>query len=219
MSLLAELAHAPPMSLDLEALLPLYAVDALEGDDAASLEAMIAQAPHLQPELAALRDSTHEVVQALTPIEPPPHLVVRLMASIGHGPYDQLATRFAALFDLGIDRARELLGWIHDPGKWHPATPGVSLIHFRGGPSHVGADCGIIRIAPGSWFPWHAHVGEEVTLFLAGTARDHEGTLHVAGGELVQTATTAHDFSSVGESDLVFAVRYRGVDFAAKKPQ
>lgn len=206
------------MTLDLDLLLPLYALGLLEGEERESLERAVASEPYLQRELAAYRDGAHGLAGALSPIAPPAHLPARLLAATGGGPLDGFAARFAAMFDLAVERGRELLGWIHDPGKWHPATPGVSLIHFRGGPAHAGADCGVIRIVPGTSFPWHAHQGEELTLFLAGTARDHDGVLYQPGDTLVQAPGTAHEFTSIGDTDMLFAVRYRGVDFAAKKP-
>lgn len=168
--------------------------------------------------LDPLPDELHALVAVLAPVAPPAHLLARLLASTGGGPFEAFAARFAAMFDLAVDRARELLGWIHDPGKWQPALPGTALLHFRGGPAHAGADCGVIRIAPGTRFPWHAHEGEEESLFLAGVARDHAGVLHTPGSTLVQAAGSAHEFESIGDEDLIFAVRYRGVDFAAKKP-
>lgn len=206
------------MTLDLETLLPLYALGLLDEAEAHAVEHALAGDPERARALAALRAGTHELAGALVPQAPPPHLRDRLMAAAGGGPFERFADRFAAMFDVVADRARELLGWIHDPGKWHPATPGVALIHFKGGPATVGADCGVIKVASGTSFPWHAHKGEEVTLFLAGVGRDHLGVIHTAGGELIQEVGSAHDFTSIGEGDLVFAVRYRGVDFAAKRP-
>jgi hypothetical protein len=206
------------MTLDVQTMLPLYALGVLDADEARRLEEALADDPRLRRDLALLREGLHDLPRALAPHAPPAHLLERLLASSGGGPFEKFAGGIMKLFDVAIDRAREILGLIHDPGKWHPATPGVALIHFRGGPAHVGADCGIIKVAPGTGFPWHAHKGEEVTLFLAGVGRDHAGVIHVAGGELEQVPGRAHDFTSIGDEDLIFAVRYRGVDFAAKKP-
>lgn len=206
------------MRPDAASLLPLLALDALDGDEAREVERAVAADPALAGELAALRAALHDVPGALAPVAPPAHLRARLLAAAGGGPFEAFAERFARLFDVAAGRARELLGWIHDPAKWHPAMPGMTLLHFQGGPATAGADCGVIKLAPGTAFPWHAHHGEEVSLFLAGVGRDHLGVLHTAGGELVQEPGTAHEFTAIGDEDLIFAVRYRGVDFAAKKP-
>ena len=206
------------MSIDLPTLLPLYALGALAEDEARLIEEAVARDPKLQHELVAHRQAAHALIAGLAPIAPPPYLLERLLASVGGGRFERFADRFAAMFDVATARARELLGWIHDPAKWHPATPGVALIHFRGGPAHVGADCGVIKLAIGTSFPWHAHNGEELTLFMGGVARDHAGAVYQPGDELVQAIGSAHEFTSVGDDELIFAVRYRGVDFSAKRP-
>lgn len=83
------------------------------------------------------------------------------MASVGAGRFEAFAQRFADLVDVGIARAREILGLIERPATWEHPLPGVHLVHFNGGPACAAADCGFVRLAPGGTFPWHAHRGEK----------------------------------------------------------
>lgn len=122
------------------------------------------------PDDPALRDALADLAWALVAVAPRPQLRDRLLAAAGGGRLEPFTSRLAALFDLGLDRAREVLAWVEDPHRWLPAVPGVALVHVRGGPAVAGADCGLVRVAPGVGFPWHAHHAEERTLFVAGSA-------------------------------------------------
>ena len=81
------------------------------------------------------------------------------MASVGAGPLERFAARFAALFDVTVDRAREILGLIERAASWETPAPGVGLVHFDGGPACAAADCGFVRLAPGTAFPFHTARG------------------------------------------------------------
>jgi quercetin dioxygenase-like cupin family protein len=169
-------------------------------------------------EVAAYAAAAASLADGLAIVEPPAHVRARLMAALGDGRFEAYVARFAALYDLAAERARELLSWIESPSKWLPATPGVRLIHFRGGGLHATADCGVLRVAPGTSFPWHSHSGEEHSLFLAGAGRDHNGRVYLPGDELILDVGTAHDFSTISDDELIIAVRYHGVDFTAQRP-
>lgn len=180
--------------------------------------AAIADDPAAVAEAAALAQAAAALTELLSPVAPGAHVRARLLAAVGGGPLERFAARFAAMYDLAIERAREVLGWVDDPRAWHQPFPGMQFAVFRGGAAHAGADCGLLRVAPGAAFPWHAHTSEEMSLFLAGAGRDHDGTLYVAGDELVLPAGSAHDFHTVSAEPLIIAVRHRGVDFAARRP-
>lgn len=188
---------------DVRALLPLYALGALDPDEAAAVERAVAGDPALAVELATYRDAAPALVE---PVAPPPAIKARLLASIGGGPLERFSTRMAAIFDLGIDRAREVLGLVERPASWDTAAPGIHLLHFAGGPACASADCGMVRLADGTTFPPHVHLGEEVSLILAGRLRDHEGRELAAGDELVQVVGTSHHITAIG-GDCLFATR------------
>ena len=151
------------------------------------------------------------------PAVPGSEVKTRLMASVGAGRFERFAARMATLFDVTIDRARELLGLAERGASWEAPIPGIGLVHFDGGPACATADCGFVRIAPGCTFPWHTHRGEEVSVILTGTLRDHEGRLLRPGDELVQASGSQHDISCHGDEEVIFVARaFGGIDVANK---
>jgi anti-sigma factor RsiW len=192
------------MMADLRELLPLYALGILEPDEAERVERAVAGDPELARELTSYRDATSDLI---VPVAPAPEVKARLLASVGAGRFERFADRMAQLFDVTVDRARELLGLIERPASWEPGIPGISLVHFDGGPAYAAADCGYIRLAPGAVFPLHGHRGEEVSLILAGQLRDSTGRVLSPGDELVQAEGTSHDLTCLGDTDCIFAAR------------
>lgn len=220
-------------------LLALHALDALDADDAARVEAAVAADPALARELDALRAAAAAIAGELPVVAPPAGVKARLEASLDAltrpGRLDRFAARLAALFDVTVDKARMMLAWIDQPdqpdrahpgqpggaARWEAMAPGVSLMHLPAGPACAGADCGFVRLEPGTTFPWHAHDGEEVTVVLQGRARDADGTALAPGAEMVLGASTAHDFHAegeVGDEPYIFAVRVFGVRFDVARP-
>jgi putative transcriptional regulator len=195
---------------DVKELIPLHALGMLEPDEAAEVERAVAADPRLAAELAGYRDAASLIAVLVTP---PPDIKARLLASAGGGPFERFSARFAQLFDVTVEKARELLGLAERPASWETPVPGVGLVHFAGGPACATADCGLIRIEPGCTFPWHTHRGEEISLMLAGTCRDSSGRLLQPGDELVQAAGTQHDIRAEGDGPVIFAARaFDGID-------
>ncbi len=184
---------------DVRELLPLYALGELADDEAAAVERAIEADPSLASEL----DRYLELIA----VKPPADLAARLLASAGGGRFERFAPRVAALFDVTIDRARELLGRVEHAGAWEQPVPGVSLIHVDGGPACAAADCGFVRIAPGCKFPWHTHRGEEVSVILSGAMRDHDGKVLRAGDELVHQEATQHELAAEGDEAVIYVAR------------
>jgi putative transcriptional regulator len=196
--------------MNVRELLPLHALGALEPDEAKLVEQAVAADPALAAELASYRDAAASIGPA---VAPPADIKDRLLASVGGGRFDTYSARFAQLFDVTVDKARELLGLIERPASWDNPLPGIGLVHFAGGPACAAADCGFIRIAPGCTFPWHTHRGEEVSIILTGSLRDHTGRLLHAGDELVQATGTQHDITAIGDRELIFAARaFNGIE-------
>src|SRR5262249_28745036 len=147
------------------------------------------------------------LVDGVTPVAPSPQVQAQLMASVGAGRFERFADRIAKMFDLTLDRARELFGLTERASSWERPIPGVGLIHFDGGPACATADCGFIRISPGGTFPWHTHRGDELSVIVAGTLRDHEGKLYGPGDELFQPAGSQHEITAEGNEDVIFIAR------------
>ena len=191
-------------------LLPLYAVNALAADEAAEVE----RAVEADPTLAAELDS---YISLIAPITPSPDVKARLLASAGGGRFERFADRMAKLFDVTVDRARELLGLVERAASWENPMPGISLIHFDGGPACAAADCGFVRIAPGCTFPWHTHRGEEINVILAGTLRDSTGKVLQAGDELVQPENTQHDLTAADDEVIYVARAMNGIEVSGPR--
>ena len=58
---------------------------------------------------------------------------------------------------------------------------GVLVAHVPNGPATEGAIVGFIKLAPGTSFPTHTHLGDETVLVVQGAFRDSEGEEARAG--------------------------------------
>lgn len=201
------------MTTDVRELLPLYALGILEPDEAAVVERAVAQDPALAAELASYQDSASLLVM---PVTPAPEVKTRLLASVGGGRFAHFAARLASLYDVTVDKARELLGLIERPASWEQEQGGISLVHFAGGPAYAAADCGFVRLEPGAIFPPHKHLGEEASIVLEGHVRDAaSGRLLGPGDELIQAEGTEHHLVCEGTEPCVFAARaMNGIEVA-----
>jgi putative transcriptional regulator len=196
------------MTGDVRELLPLYALGVLDADEVSAVEREVARDTALAAELAAYRQ-TSDAVRLSIEVVPPPEVKVRLMASVGAGRFDAFAARMARMFDVTVDRARELLGLIERPASWIPqVVPGISFVEFEGGPTVAGADCGFVRLAPGAVFPPHTHLGEEMTTILTGRVHDVANDRMIGPGEdYVRDEGTTHYLVCVGNEDCIYATR------------
>ncbi len=204
--------------INLEELLPLYALGALDPEDARAVERALVERPDLATEVDAFRETAAELFVLAEPVRPSPHVKHRLMSALTGGRFAGLAAAFAKIFDVTAEKGRELLAWIEDPTKWEPMNPLAQVIHFPAGPACVGADTGFVRVAPGGTFPYHAHGGSEVSLILAGSAVTSDGKVLRAGDEVSEEAGTAHDLTNTGDEDFIYASRVYGVDYNVTKP-
>jgi putative transcriptional regulator len=196
---------------DIRELIPLYAIGALDGDEAAAVE----RAVEADPALAAELDSYLSLIPAATPGA---DVEARLLASVGGGRFETYSSRMAKLFDVTVDRARELLALMERKSSWENPVPGIHLVHFDGGPAYAAADCGFVRIDPGCTFPWHTHRGEEVVVVLHGTVRDNvSGTTYQAGDEILQAEGSSHDLVAGDDGALYVARAMNGIEVSGQR--
>jgi hypothetical protein len=197
------------MTADVRELLPLYALGILEADEARIVEHALETDAALAGALAEYQQTTDALGAAIQPVTPSLHVKERLMAAVGGGRFESYSARMARLFDVTVDRARELLALIERPGSWIPqVVPGISLVHFDGGPAAAAADCGFVRLTPGTMFPPHTHLGEEAVTVLSGKIEDVTNhVICVAGDDYVQAEGTSHYLVCVGTEDCIFASR------------
>ena len=201
------------MITDVRELLPLYALGILDPDEANVVERAVANDAALAAELASYQASADLLV---VPARPAPDVHTRLLASIGQGRFEKFSARISTLYDVTVERARELLALIERPASWNQEAGGISLVHFDGGARYAAADCGFIRLEPGAVFPPHKHLGEEASMVLQGQVRDaSSGRLLGPGDELVQAEGSEHHLICEGTEPCIFAARaMNGIEVA-----
>jgi putative transcriptional regulator len=205
-----------------------HALGALDVDEAAALDRALDGDPALLDEYSALVEASARLADAshhASPSAAASLTAVRSRLFDDAGParapglFERFGERFAAIFDVSMARARELIGLVDDPLAWEPGPgPGSWLIHFEGGPACAGADNGFVKLAPGVRFPWHRHDGHEHNLILAGIGEDSLFGRAMPGDEPCADGATEHDFTALGDEPYLFAVRVFGVDFDIQKP-
>jgi len=200
------------MMTDIRELIPLYALGALDDDEARAVE----RAVESDASLAAELDS----FLALAPVAvPSPDVKARLLASAGAGPHESFVDRMSKLVGVTLDRSRELLALIERKTSWETPVPGmgVHLVHFDGGPAYAAADCGFVRIEPGCTFPWHKHRGEEVNLILSGSVRDDQGNTYGPGDVITQVQGSEHSLTAGDEGALYVARAMDGIEINGQR--
>jgi hypothetical protein len=194
-------------------LLEEYVLGQLSQADERELLAALARSPELQRELAGLREIAAASLN-VGELRPRPQARAALLRAV-----DGAERRFAfvpdlvKLFDLGAERVRELLRLIDDATQWEAGPmPGISVMHFDGGPNALAADNGFVRLAAGLKFPMHRHLGNEVNYVLEGALRDGDGTLYLPGEGIVKNIDTPHEFSVPDAADALIAVSQDGFE-------
>jgi quercetin dioxygenase-like cupin family protein len=139
----------------------------------------------------------------------------RLFARIGgRDRFLPFLDRLISLFDLPEDDTRREIDAVMDPqAEWESLAPGCTFRDFDGGPALGEAHAGLVRVAPGSSFPSHRHIGEERTLVLQGRVADEHGNEYRAGDLIVMADGTEHELRAVGDQEVVYASVVIALDF------
>jgi putative transcriptional regulator len=169
-------------------------------------EAHLADCARCAGELAGVRETLGALPLALEPALPPPALRVRLLAEVtGPSRFAAFIDRVAEMLDVAAERARAMLADLVDATRWQPGfSPGMELVHVHGGPRVAHAITGFVRMAPGTRFPLHKHVGAERVIVLQGAFRDSDGSVYRAGDETSMGPGSEHEFEAIGDVDLVY---------------
>ncbi len=78
---------------ELQELLPVYVLNALEGDDAQAVQAHLADCETCRRELSALREITADLAQGAAAVEPPAALLSRLLRAVRPSPLQVVIPR------------------------------------------------------------------------------------------------------------------------------
>jgi putative transcriptional regulator len=199
------------MSAHVDDVLADYASGTLAAEEAARIEEHLKGCNRCQRELAVLDEVYASLALALPPVPPPADLRRRILHEAERGGrFEAVYARVAGVLDVAREKARELLAWIDDPGRWGPGPAGVQLIHLPGGPAVAGANCGFVRMAAGSHFPLHRHGGPEHVLVLQGGFLDDDGRVYQRGDEAWKPAGSEHQFDALPDCDLIYLVVLEG---------
>jgi quercetin dioxygenase-like cupin family protein len=182
-------------------LLPEFARDALGADQKPDEERALVEA------FAALS-------AGLEPVQPSSEARARLLAAVSEERHAPFFERLSRLFDLGVERVREIMALADDPASWEPGPmPGVMLMHFGGGPAVATADVGLVRIEAGFAFPRHRHLGTERALIIEGGYADDSGKQYRPGDVHEMHEGTVHSYKVFDSGPMMLAlVLYTGID-------
>jgi quercetin dioxygenase-like cupin family protein len=180
---------------------------------ASDLPELVREALVQEPELdraseAELADALALLALSLDPAAPSAGARARLLAEIDRGPWPELQPAMGRLFDLGAEAVRALGQRARDVAEWVAGpVPGSSLLHLTGGPRVALADSGLVRVEPGVEFPWHKHIGTEISLILQGMLIESTGRVFRPGDVHELGAGSEHGFRiPPGEQACVFGV-------------
>jgi hypothetical protein len=195
-----------------------YVLELVTPSERRRIDALVASSPELQAEVRAAREALGLVAEAQGGMRPSPGGRNRLLAALETGArYAPFVADLCASFDLGESRIRELCDQIDLPSAWEAGPiPGISVMHFAGGPNVVAPDTGFVRLPRGLQFPYHRHVGHEINYVIEGAMRDGDGSLYLPGEAIVMEPGTAHEFSIPDDADALIAVVQAGFEFIPK---
>lgn len=200
----------------LELLVDDFVLGTLSPEETADAEARLATDPAFAAAVANARETYGLLGLALEPVAPAAAVRERLLGSVAStNRFERFAATVARLMDIAVDKATELLAAIDDAASWEPSPfPATRLYHLQGGPTLANAIVGFIEIQPGTRFPDHKHLGDEVVLVLQGSLQDEDGSIARTGDEVPKAAGTSHYFTVLDGPPLIYlTVTMEGVAF------
>jgi anti-sigma factor ChrR (cupin superfamily) len=144
---------------------------------------------------------------------PSPDVRARVLESVSKtNRFEMFAARVAELIDVGVEKARALLGNIDDATMWVATrVPGVFSYDLPVGPAAADAVVGFVRIRPGDVFPDHEHMGDEANLVLQGSAVDATGRILRRGDLVRMSLGTHHELRARSGPDFIYlGVAHKG---------
>ena len=193
-----------------------YVLDTANPAERTAIDRARRESPALRTQLRALENEFSDLALALPAAAPPPALRDRLLATVAEtNRFERFQHQIAKCIDVSVAEASRLLAGIDRPESWVPGLiDGMELYHLEGGPQVAGAISGFIRLAAGTRFPQHRHLGEETIVVVQGQLREDDGQLFSPGEVATMSAGSEHAFSVPDGPDLIYLlVVFEGVDF------
>jgi hypothetical protein len=160
----------------------------------------------MSTELADVSAGDLELLAAvLEPSTLAPDWRQRLLACLTHeGRFDRFVPNVAELLAVERSVAGQYLDLLGQPNRWVPGLlSGMSLIHLEQGQAIGPAIAGFVRLASGTEFPEHQHIGQESVLIIQGSY-DDSGRIARPGDRVVMPAGSSHSFVVRPGPDLVY---------------
>jgi putative transcriptional regulator len=157
------------------------------------------------------------VAVTLAPVRPSAGARERLVAAISASSarFAPFFDRLSHIFDLRVARVEEIMARVTDRASWEPGPlPGLTVMHFEGGPRCAAADVGLVRLAPGFSLPRHRHRSIETAMILEGGYREDTGRVYLPGDVHEMAAGTVHGYRVFDDRPCLLAlVLFEGVEF------
>lgn len=108
-----------------------------------------------------------------------------LSAARRRNPIEQFVSRIALILDISKKSAEHAIERLSDDEAWHATSlPGVELMNVEAGSELEDCMTAFVKIEPGSGFPEHEHLGDELLLLLQGSCVDSERNERLEAGSL-----------------------------------
>jgi putative transcriptional regulator len=197
----------------LDDILPELLLGTVDASTRQAAEQHLAGCERCRAEVARLSPGVEGLEALVTPGEPPPRVLARVVAEMeGPGRFARFAEKVAAFFDLTREKTLAVLESLSDPESWvEGPVEGVQLMPVETGPAKAGMMAAFVRLAPGVRYPRHTHHGHEWNLVLEGGFREDSGNEIWPGEVLEKEPGSVHDFAAIDGPACIAAALIDGV--------
>lgn len=201
----------------LEAMIPAYALGALEGDDLAYLQAALASDPVLYTQLRQYREVTAGVALSTEPVPPPAHLKELLLDRIRSSDAEPAANADSAS-DTSSDTTGHATPAPTDPPlptgaidfeslSWVDTQEGSGfMVHWLRNDPETGELAVLLKGTPGGTYIDHSHPGGEHFFVLHGSFADQHREYHAGDFYTFGPGTEHRDLHVTGDESCVLLV-------------
>lgn len=181
-----------------------YALGRLSLEAERAFAAEIRTSPELQAELTEIMDSLSQIAESYAQTMPAPRRSLK----------DQVLQYALGTEVRTEERAKHIIRATYESAGWiESGLPGITMKELYTNPSS-GTQTALVRLAPGTHYPKHRHVGTEECLVMEGVLRMDEITLK-AGDFVVNRDGEVHNDTWSDEGCLLLLTGSLNDDFNA----